>query len=301
MRLIAYGIMQHQMNKMLEVAEQKNPQGIFVKDSNFFNLPITSTIFLVFVVNSVSDIFTSIYHNLFVGVPGNPINVDQSLDFMENTIKNSSDQIIYADTPFVIFDSILSIVLILFILWWFKLRFKHANYTGVLVLQNFGRACLFALPGLVFVGINVFGFDPECFKVGIVLLGFVPAFTEEILFRGMIIPNFMRLFNGPKGIWISLFVSSFIFGLIHVANVFAGADLGTSIFQAGYAFCLGLLFASIFIRTGNLWPCIILHGLIDAFAMMAPEAVNQGAVQTQAFSWGIEVIPTIVVCAFFIF
>lgn len=56
------------------------------------------------------------------------------------------------------------------------------------------------LPGLLFIGINALGFNPNNFKIGIVLLGFVPAFVEEITFRGMIVPNFMRIYNRSKGI-----------------------------------------------------------------------------------------------------
>ncbi|MDO5426783.1 MAG: CPBP family intramembrane metalloprotease [Coriobacteriia bacterium] len=84
------------------------------------------------------------------------------------------------------------------------------------------------LPGLLFIGINAFGLNFDNFKIGIVLLGFVPGFVEEITFRGMIIPNFMRIYNRSKGIWLSLFVSAGIFGLIHLANIFAGADFGTT-------------------------------------------------------------------------
>lgn len=56
------------------------------------------------------------------------------------------------------------------------------------------------LPGLLFVGINSLSFNPENFKIGIVLFGFVPGFVEEITFRGMIIPNLMRIYNRAKGI-----------------------------------------------------------------------------------------------------
>lgn len=62
-----------------------------------------------------------------------------------------------------------------------------------------------------------------------------------------------------------------------------------------YAFGLGVLFAAILIRTGNLWPCIILHGLIDAFAMMGDEALKQGAVQTQEFIFGFGELIIIIV------
>ena len=97
-RLISYGFMQHQMNKMLFIADGKHPEGILCRDSHFFNRPILSTIFLVFIVNSFTDVITSAYYDIFKGLPGNPKNYDSSLDIIDNVIKNSSDQIIYADT-----------------------------------------------------------------------------------------------------------------------------------------------------------------------------------------------------------
>lgn len=140
-----------------------------------------------------------IYQQMFIGAPGNPA-TPISGDFIKGAIQNSADQIIYANTSFMIINCILEIVLILGVLWWFKLRFKHSNYEGVLVFRKFGRACLLMLPGLSFVAINALGFNPDNFKIGIVLLGFVPGFVEEITFRGMVIPNLMRIYNRAKGI-----------------------------------------------------------------------------------------------------
>lgn len=88
--------------------------------------------------------------------------------------------------------------------------------------------------------------------------------------------------------------------MIHAANIFVGADPGTTIFQVCYAFSLGILFGAVLIRTGNLWSCIICHGLIDALAMMSNEALQQGAVQTQAFEISIEILPLAIVSLFFI-
>lgn len=182
---------------------------------------------MLLIAQIVPEFLLSFFEQIFIGAPGNPATPIVG-DLMEASIQNSVDQIVYADSAFMLAHSALSILLIVGVLWWFKLRFKHANYEGVLILRNFGRACLFMLPGLLFVGINALGFNIDNFKVGIVLLGFVPGFVEEISFRGMIIPNLMRIYNRSKGIWLSLFVSAGIFGLIHLANVFAGADLGTT-------------------------------------------------------------------------
>ena len=63
---------------------------------------------------------------------------------------------------------------------------------------------------------------------------------------------------------------------------------------------MGILFAGVFIRTGNIWPLIICHGTVDALAMMADEALQQGAVQTQAFVFDLSILPLLVVSIFFI-
>ena len=60
------------------------------------------------------------------------------------------------------------------------------------------------------------------------------------------------------------------------------------------------MFGAVLIRTGNLWPCIICHGVIDALAMMSNEALQQGAVQTQAFEFSIEILPLAIISIFFI-
>lgn len=149
---------------------------------------------------NIPQIIVSIYDAAFPFAGGNPGAISNAGDLINEAINSSAQQIVNADTPFMIFYSLLNIVTVILVLWWFKLRFKHADYTGVLVLQNFGRACLFALPGLIFVGINLLDFKFENFKIGIVLLGFIPGFTEEITFRGMIVPNFLRIYNNSKGI-----------------------------------------------------------------------------------------------------
>lgn len=298
--LVCYAIMQAKINELLHYSDSKNPDGIYVKDSSLFNKPILSTIVLILIAQNIPTTLISVYENMFPGAPGNPVSVASNPDLMQSAIQNSADQIIYADTPFMIGYCLLQIILIIVVLWWFKLRFKHASVEGILVMKNFGRACLISLPGLLFVGVNVLGLNPENFKFGIVLLGFVPGFVEEITFRGLVIPNFMRVHNSSKGIWLGLFISAGIFGLIHAANIFAGADPGTTVFQVFYAFALGILFGAILIRYGNLWPCIILHGLVDAAAMMSDEALQQGAVQTQAFTFSWEIMPVLLLSLIFL-
>lgn len=72
---------------------------------------------------------------------------------------------------------------------------------------------------------------------------------------------------------------------MHYSNLMAGANFGITSLQVFYAFGIGMIFAAVLIRTGNLWPCIIVHGLIDTLAMMSDEAMDTGMVQTQTFSF----------------
>lgn len=170
-----------------------------------------------------------------------------------------------------------------------------------MTFKNIGRGLLFALPGLLFVCVNILGTDFSNFKIGILIFGFVPGFTEEIQFRGMVIPNLMRIFNKAKGIYASLFTAAIIFGVMHITNIFAGANVGTTIFQVFYAFALGVFFGGVLIRTGSLWPSIIIHGLTDFFAFMSTSAADSGAVQTQALDISFDIVPIIVISAFLIF
>lgn len=82
--------------------------------------------------------------------------------------------------------------------------------------------------------------------------------AEESLCRGLILQAFL-----PKGVLRAIILSALVFGLLHTSNLFAGYSLGFVIGQILLAFGLGLTYAVIRLRTGSIWPVIILHGLYD--------------------------------------
>ena len=69
----------------------------------------------------------------------------------------------------------------------------------------------------------------------------------------------MRRNPTEKGVIIILWLSSVIFGLVHVTNAIAGAPLSLSIGQAAYAAGVGMVLGAVYLRTGNLWPSILGH------------------------------------------
>ena len=117
---------------------------------------------------------------------------------------------------------------------------------------------------------------------------------EEILFRSAVANNMMRVwFDKKNGIYAAMFVSAAIFGVVHLTNgLVAGLTLNL-LFQVGYAFGLGVLFAGIYFRTKNLWGCILLHSLFD-FPSFLSTAGTTTAESVKQIVGGTVDIPTMI-------
>ena len=90
---------------------------------------------------------------------------------------------------------------------------------------------------------------------------FVPAFFEELFFRGLIMTNLL-----PLGKGFSIIVSGIIFGLVH-----GNHD------QIFFAFVAGIALGYLYYKTGSLWPGIILHMLNNFIA--CTESVLIGSIK----------------------
>ncbi len=88
---------------------------------------------------------------------------------------------------------------------------------------------------------------------------------EELVFRGFFFNAFTdRLGDSKKGVFASMFLSSSIFGLTHLINLISHPELFVATMaQVIYAILFGCIFCVIYYRTKNIWPGIILHGLVD--------------------------------------
>lgn len=92
---------------------------------------------------------------------------------------------------------------------------------------------------------------------------------EELLFRGIIHDFFRKkLANIKHGYLLSVLVSSAIFGLWHLVNLFSGAGVGATFLQVGYSFLIGAMLAVTFDKTENIWLCVFLHALFDVGGTM---------------------------------
>ncbi len=169
-----------------------------------------------------------------------------------------------------------AIVSALIFTFWFRPEFK-----GFLGKKNLLNGLKMMLPVLL---IHYIGSIVSCFMVGTssVLLAFLkafsPGFTEEVLFRGLGISNFMRVIKSEKQIKIIFWLTSVVFGLIHWINVFAGGEPMAVFVQGFYAIGMGMIFGAVFLRTGNLWSVMLAHTSVDFLEFVRKDIGNANGV-----------------------
>ena len=96
------------------------------------------------------------------------------------------------------------------------------------------------------------------------LYTFIVGFAEEAIVRGLMLRTLR-----PKGLMQAVFLSSLIFGLMHLANLIMGADIGSTVTQVIYATLIGIAFAGALQAGGSIWPLIIIHALVDFFPKLS--------------------------------
>ena len=104
-------------------------------------------------------------------------------------------------------------------------------------------------------------------------LAVLTGFVEEVVFRGLILRSL-----AARGALRAAIVSSVLFGLMHGVNVLYGADPAATLLQVGYATAVGFSFAAVALRTGVIWPLIIIHGLTNAAGFVTAGGTISGGV-----------------------
>lgn len=103
------------------------------------------------------------------------------------------------------------------------------------------------------------------FMLNMILVGV----AEELVFRGIIAQTLLERYGTARaGVWKACLVSGVLFGAAHLSNLIGSAPFGV-LMQCVFAGSLGVLFAAIYFRTGNLWVLVFLHGAQDAASLLA--------------------------------
>lgn len=92
------------------------------------------------------------------------------------------------------------------------------------------------------------------------------GFLEEVIFRGFLFVSIAK-----ENVRSAIIISSVIFGVGHLINLFngSGMELVNNLCQICFAIAVGFLLVTIFYRGGSLLPCIIVHSAINTLGTFA--------------------------------
>lgn len=116
-------------------------------------------------------------------------------------------------------------------------------------------ACL--VPVLMFASLGVRP-DARPDVGGEVLMQFVNAFGEELLFRGVIFALLLRL-----PVWQAIVANGLLFGTMHLIHGTMDGDWPHAVVWALMSACAGMMFTAARYRTGSLWLLVLLHMVLN--------------------------------------
>lgn len=139
-----------------------------------------------------------------------------------------------------------------------KLDFLVAAAMSVGVIMG-----LTVLSSLFFEFLGLFGYVPTespfpdmtkggNFVLGIFIIAMLPAFCEEMLFRGVIMNSLES-----KGKWTAILLSAFFFMLMHASPL-----------QTAYQFALGVILAIVAYKSGSILLSMTMHFLNNLIAII---------------------------------
>ena len=135
-----------------------------------------------------------------------------------------------------------------------KLYFLQIIPIAIIIFSFFSSAqlkILFTRPNLL--TICLFNFIPQL----------IWGFYQELLYRGILQTELVRRWGSWRGILASNLL--FTFGPLHAYHFLAAQKNPSHLWIFAAIFSIGLIFAIIFKRSGNLWIIGIMHGIGDMF------------------------------------
>ena len=119
--------------------------------------------------------------------------------------------------------------------------------------------------------------EPFMNIVMFILTMFFVGFAEEGVFRGVILNLFLNRFSKTRGgIMTAILLNGFLFGAMHLSNIFSGVSVKSAVVQAATAIVAGILLAAIYVRSGNFWIVVFLHAWIDFAGLMSGGIFGKG-------------------------
>lgn len=163
------------------------------------------------------------------------------------------------------------------------------SYYGINSLKNLHyKNLLFCVPMIIIAFLNLgFGIHinyswQQLLLISIAMLGV--GFSEEILFRSFLIKAVIN-----KNTKAAILIPSIVFGVIHLTNLFGGANLIQTVLQVIYATSFALMCSLFFIKTNNIIPCMICHSIANITNSFLP---NDLSIEYQCIGCVAFIIPS---------
>lgn len=136
--------------------------------------------------------------------------------------------------------------------------FKHLFSFGLLGVIGAVGAFVFSADRVdVMPKISVF--------VGCILMNLAIAISEEFIFRVVILRKMLSAWkNREKAVWCAVTSCCLIFGIRHMLNLITMPDaVLLTLAQVVFTFMAGFYLCAVYLRTENIWICVLIHFLED--------------------------------------
>ena len=117
--------------------------------------------------------------------------------------------------------------------------------------------------------------DGPLYLAGWAAVSVAVGFGEEGVFRGLVMSSLG--FDRPRR---AILLSSLLFGAIHLAGLLSPIDYRLVLAQAASVVGLGVILGAVRIRTASIWPCVIVHAVLDFCGI----AAGGGVVEAMQYS-----------------
>ena len=171
---------------------------------------------------------------------------------------------------------------------WFAPEFKGVFKAGI----SAGEMLIISLPfifELVFtyaasVFDSGFYFNPTLLSLSMALGA---GFFEETIFRGVTIPLAMRYLKSKNRMYIIVGITALIFGILHIGNIFQGANPTMAVIQGISTIFGGFVYAAIYLRSGSIWAPIFMHALYDYMCFVTDPTLDNGIMTSGTVTIGV--------------
>ena len=122
------------------------------------------------------------------------------------------------------------------------------------------------------------------------------GFCEEVFFRGTVLSLLSGRLKGRGRLLKAVVISSAVFALWHLFNLFGGGDVWATLLQVGYTFLIGCMLAILALKTKTVVFGAVIHGAFNVGGQIVTD-LGKGVFQDGVF-WTCTAVAAVVATVF---